>query len=199
MKEQSIHIEIHPNWYHSIPTMKVLILGSFPPHQNKHDYSFYYPNKQNNFWKILATIHKTDLIYFKGDEAVHERKRLMEQMQVGVQNLGKKIERIGLSARDTDIAIVEFQNILSIIRKHKELKRILISGYSAENSTFKAFITYLVLNTIKHTLPEKVKPGYSFSVFINDRTIVCTITNSTSTAARIKFETLVEQFKKVIL
>lgn len=199
MKEQPINIEIHPNWYHPIPTMKVLILGSFPPHQHKHDYSFYYPNKQNNFWKILAAIHQTDLIHFKGDEAVRERKQLMEQMKIGVQNLGRKIERIGLSARDTDIEIVEFQDVLSIIRKHKELKRILISGYSAENSTFKAFITYLDLNTIKHTLPEKIKPGYSFSVFIDDRIIDCTITNSTSTAARIKFETLVEQFKKVIL
>lgn len=191
--------ELHPNWYYDVPVMKVLILGSFPPHESKRDYSFYYPNKQNHFWKILASIHKKELLYFKGGEAVAERQHLMNELQIGVQNLGRRIERKGLSARDTDITILEFQDILSILKKHQELKRILIAGYSADSSTYKSFIAYLNLNNIKYTLPKKIKPGYSFNVFIDDRKLECTITNSTSTATRIKQETLIEQFEKVIL
>lgn len=198
MSKNRLNTETHPDWYFDIPVMKVLILGSFPPHESKRDYPFYYPNKQNNFWKILAQLNSTPLNYFSGQEAVKERQQLMLDLKVGVQNLGRKIARKGLSSRDTDIVISEFQDVLSIIRNHPELKKILIAGYSAENSTYRAFLKYLDSLNIKYTFPKVVQPNESFHVFIDDRRIQCLITNSTSTAARIKFEILVEQFYKAL-
>ena len=87
--EHLINIEKHPNWYHDIPIMNTLILGSFPPAEHKRDFPFYYPNKQNNFWKILASLAKNELKYFQGNNAVLERKRIMEKLNVGVENMGK--------------------------------------------------------------------------------------------------------------
>lgn len=196
MYQKPLSIEIHPDWYFDIPVMKVLILGSFPPHESKRDYPFYYPNKQNNFWKILAQLNNTPLKWFSGYEAVSERQQLMIDLKIGVQNLGKKIIRKGLSARDTDIIISEFHDVLSIIRKHQELERILIAGYSAENSTYNVFLKYLDSLNIKYTLPKAIKPNELFVIFVDDRKLKCVITNSTSTATRIKLETLVEQFRK---
>lgn len=189
------NIEIHPDWYFDIPVMKTLILGSFPPHESKRDYPFYYPNKQNNFWKILAQLNNVPLKYFSGNDAVKERQHLMIELKTGVQNMGKQIVRIGTSARDADITIVEFQDVLSIINKHQELERIIIAGYSAENSTYRTFLKYLDSLNIKYTLPQAVKPSESFTVFVDDRKIKCFITNSTSTATRIKFTDLVSQFR----
>src|ERR1700741_4648646 len=102
---KEISTEHHPDWYYEIPVMKTLILGSYPPHQNKRDFEFYYPNKQNNFWKILAAIAKTELKYMSGDDAVAEKKQIMKKLKVGVENMGKTIQRRGTSARDTDIVI----------------------------------------------------------------------------------------------
>lgn len=196
MEQQPQNIEIHPDWYFDIPVMKMLILGSFPPHESKRDYPFYYPNKQNHFWKILAELNNSSLNYFSGKEAVHERQLLMIDLKVGVQNMGKQIVRIGTSARDTDITITEFQDVLSIIQKHPELETIIIAGYSAENSSYQAFLKYLTVNQISYTLPKIVKPGETFAVEFDHRLLKCIITNSTSTATRIKFGDLVSQFKK---
>lgn len=198
MSQKDFNIECHPEWYFDIPHMQTLILGSFPPHENKRDYQFYYPNKQNNFWKILAAISKTDLQYYSGLEAIQERKRLMLDLNVGIQNMGKVISRKGLSARDTDIVIEEFQDILAIIKKHKELQKIIISGYSAINSTYYAFIRYLNENKIEFEEPKKVASGNSFQILVENRLVKCEIVNSTSTATRIKLSALISQFKKAL-
>lgn len=194
LSNQDLLTEIHPDWYFDIPEIKTLILGSFPPHSSKWSYPFYYPNKQNNFWKILAAIHKIELQYYSGQQAVAERQQLMIDLKVGVQNMGKTIIRKGLSSQDTDIEITEFQDILSIIHKHPELSKIIISGFSAKNSTYYAFIKYLQKHNVNYTEPKNISPNNTFEITVDNNVITCVIVNSTSTAARIKIENLVNQF-----
>jgi G:T/U-mismatch repair DNA glycosylase len=92
---KTAHIEEHPDWYFDIPVMKTLILGSYLPSPKRYSYPFYYPNKINHFWKILADIARVKLKYFEGEDAVTERKKIMLKLKVGVQNMGKKIKREG--------------------------------------------------------------------------------------------------------
>lgn len=190
--------EEHPNWYHNIPAMTTLILGSFPPHENKRDYPFYYPNTQNNFWKILSAIAGTTLQYWSGEEAVAERKVLMEQLKLGVENMGKTIQRKGSSARDTDIEIMEFHPVFSILDKHPELSCILLAGYSAKHSTFQSFCNYLRLNTVEFIPPANIKSGESFSFSYKGRRITCILLHSTSTTTRISLKTLIYEFAPFI-
>src|SRR5580704_1037204 len=100
--------EPHPDWYYPVQGMRALILGTFPPHIRKRDYEFYYPNNQNRFWKVMAEIANTKLAQNEGPQAVVERKWLMTQLKVGVQNIGKTILRDGVSSLDKDIEITEF-------------------------------------------------------------------------------------------
>lgn len=193
--------ETHPEWYYDIPVMKILILGSYPPHESKRDYNFFYPNSKNRFWKILQQLSGSPLNIHPrfAKEAVEERQAIMRKIFVGVQNLGLEITRKGKSARDTDIVITKFQDVIAIIEKHKELKRILLPGYSAPNSTLRAFVKYLQQNGV--TVPEIGKPDPGRTVFkisIGDRTIDCHVLNSTSTATFIKYDKVFEQFKTAI-
>ncbi len=190
--------ENHPDWYYDIPIMQTLILGSFPPHEKKRNFQFYYPNKQNHFWKILAALAKYDLHYFDGDKAVIERKAIMEKLQIGIENMGKTIKRKGTSAKDTDIEIVDFHDVLNILIQHTELNTVMLAGYSAPNSTYKSFCKFLTENGIAFNAPLLVKPGTSFTIQIKNRTIQCVITHSTSTATRIKLEHLISEFKSLI-
>jgi G:T/U-mismatch repair DNA glycosylase len=169
------HIENHPDWYHDIPVMRTLLLGSFPPQEKKRDYSFYYPNKQNNFWKILAAICNKELLCFQGKKAVLERKAIMEKLQIGIENMGRSIKRKGESAKDTDIVILTFHDILNIIYQHKELNTIILSGFSAPNSTYKSFCKYLAEKKIPFAAPEKIKVGASFQILLKhySRFIFC--------------------------
>jgi G:T/U-mismatch repair DNA glycosylase len=186
--------ESHPDWYHDIPVMDVLILGNFPPHRKRWDYEFFYPNKMNNFWKVLSALAGEPLKEMKGLPAVRERKKIMEKLNAGVFNIAKSVKRKGHSARDTDIEIVEYTDLLSVIRKHPELKKIILAGFAAPSSTARQFMNYLHLMGISFTRPDKLAPGASFSIQIDKRKIKCIILNSTSTAFPIKLEKLIEQY-----
>jgi len=186
--------EHHPDWYFDIPTMKTLILGSFPPHASKWDYEFYYPNKMNHFWKILADIAGVELTNEKEEKAVHERHAIMRKLNVGVQNMGKTIQRKGKSADDKNIEITKFQDILGIIRNHPELNTILLPGFSAPNSTYWSFIKYLN----KHDIPvNPIKPSLhmSFPIHVDGREINCVVLYSTSTATRMKYKNVLKDFR----
>jgi len=198
-------LEHHPEWYHPVPHMKTLILGSFPPHADQWTYPFYYPNAQNRFWRILARIagephHPLKYFADHRELAVRERKALMETLHVGVQNMGLTIRRLkDKSSLDTDIEILTFQDILGIIRRHPELQYILLPGYSAKSSTYHSFRKYLGQQGIPTPhMPQKPSKG-TFTLHIHDRELTCAVVNSTSTAARISEEQVLEQFRKYIV
>jgi G:T/U-mismatch repair DNA glycosylase len=191
-------IEIHPEWDFDIPGMKTLILGNFPPHKKRWDYEFFYPNKQNNFWKVLAAINGKPLKEMRGVPAVIERKGIMKKLKTGVMNIAGKVKRKGHSARDTDIEIIEYNDVLNVIKRHPELETIIIAGYSAKNSTARKFLEYLNEHGIEYNPPVEIKAGATFEIFIKKRLIKCVIVNSTSTAFPIKLTALVDQFRPYI-
>jgi G:T/U-mismatch repair DNA glycosylase len=190
--------EEHPNWYRDVSPMRYLILGSFPPHPSKWAYPFFYPNRRNRFWKILADLAGESLVSTKDNKvlAVEERYYIMKKLEIGVQNLGLEIERKGKSALDTHIKIVKFQDILSIIETHPELERILLPGYSAVDSTARSFIKYLQQNGIMTSTIDQFKPDTSFKMEFYTRSIECVILNSTSPASRVKYDFLLDQFRR---
>lgn len=188
--------ECHPDWYYPVQGMRTLILGTFPP--IKRDYEFYYPNSQNRFWRVMAEIAKTKLSQNKGPAAVEERKKLMTQLKVGVQNMGKTILRDGESSLDKHIEITEFQDILGIINENDSLQTILLTGYSGKTSTYGEFVKYLAEQGIPHgPLQAKVSAGYEFTAHFK-RPITCIVGNSTSGAAAKVSERLPIQFRRAI-
>lgn len=195
--------ELHPNWYLDISPMHYLILGSFPPHAERRAYPFFYPNLRNRFWRLLADIAGEELTWKKTDSdkeaAVQERYRIMKKLQAGVQNLGQEIERKGKSALDTHIKITRFQDIRSILEAHPELQRILLPGFSAEHSTARSFLRYLQQAEIEHSTIDSVRPENAFEIYIAGRSINCVVLNSTSTASRIKYEVLLDQFRRYLV
>lgn len=197
-KDTRLNKEFHPLWYRDVPVMKYLILGSFPPHFSKWDYAFYYPNSQNRFWYLLAEIAGTKIKFTKNEpeNAAEERYHLMKKLCAGVQNLGYEITRKGTSARDSDIAILQFQDILSIVQQHPELEYILLPGFAAKSGTAQLFVRYLNEHHLLSHQPA-FKAGNSFSFDFEGRTIQCFILNSTSTAARIPYRRVLEQFEKI--
>lgn len=50
-----IEIETHPLTPFLPGNAKLLMLGSFPPPQNRWKMNFYYPNYQNDMWRIFET------------------------------------------------------------------------------------------------------------------------------------------------
>ena len=190
--------EIHPPWYRDLSPMRTLILGSFPLHSSKWAYPFFYPNRRNRFWKILADLAGESLRSAKGEDelAVEERYGIMKKLELGVQNLGYVIERKGKSALDTDIRIIAFHDIVGILDAHPELERILLPGYSATHSTARSFLRHLEQQDIRNSATGQIKAETKFDLQFRNRAIECVVLNSTSPASKIHYETLLEQFRR---
>ena len=193
--------EIHPPWYRDVSPMRTLILGSFPPHSSKWAYPFYYPNRRNRFWKILANLAGESLRAAKGEDvlAVEERYSIMKKLELGVQNLGYVIERKGKSALDTDIRIIAFHDIVGIMDAHPELERILLPGYSATHSTARSFLRYLEQQDIRNSATGQLKAETKFDLQFRNRTIECVVLNSTSPASKIPYDVLLQQFGRYLV
>ena len=57
-------LEVHPLGFFLPPNTKLLMLGSFPPPQQRWSMDFFYPNIQNDMWRILGYIFYSDKDYF---------------------------------------------------------------------------------------------------------------------------------------
>lgn len=195
-------IETHPNWFYDFSPMKTLVLGSFPPHQSKHSFPFYYPNKQNRFWKVMSVIAGIELVASLTDtqNAIEERKAIMRKLAMGIHDIALKIKRKNNSSLDSNIEIVEFQDIMAIINNHPELEQIVLLGFSAKNSAAQNFIKYTQNQKILTKFPIDFKIGSenTFFIYNQHREIKCVILNSTSSASRITLKELVSQFSKYI-
>lgn len=195
-------IETHPNWFYDFCPMKTLVLGSFPPHQSKHSFPFYYPNKQNRFWKVVSVIAGIELVanLSDTDKAIEERKTIMRKLSMGIHDIALKIKRKNNSSLDSNIEIVEFQDIMAIINNHPELEQIVLLGFSAKNSAAQNFIKYTQNQKLLTKFPIDFKIGSEnvFFIYNQHREIKCVILNSTSSASRITLDELVSQFSKYI-
>lgn len=195
--------ERHPSWYHPIPDMEILILGSFPPPPNKEGfrksrhYEFYYPNRRNKFWDILAKAGGIQPpVHSQGDDAVTERKQIMTKLKVGIENIAKVVKRKGRSSRDSDLEIIEYHDIDQIVTNAKNLKTILLPAFSGSFCTYRLFLQHMVEERgwmlIKTN--TKIAAKVEFKISKGGRAIRCIIANSTSPLTRISTEKLIEQF-----
>lgn len=194
--------ETHPNWFYDFYPMKILVLGSFPPHPKRHAFPFYYPNKQNRFWRVMSELSGIELKASLSDteHVVAERKQIVRKLSLGIHDVALEIIRKNNSSLDANIEITKFQDIIAIVNNHPELEKILLLGFSAKNSAAQTFLKYIAEEQLEAEFPEnfRLKSEQSFTVFMNDRKMECVILNSTSSASSITMPKLVNQFRKFL-
>lgn len=198
--EPEIKREIHPWLYYGSHNSKVLLVGTFPPDECRWSYPFFYPNKANYFWKIIAALQDKKLRYFTGDEAVVERKALLDQLQAAVTDMGAVILRKGSSSLDEDIFPDRFMDIASILEQLPSVRRLIFTSSSGKNSALSWFKQMLNQQGIKFRYR---KDDLSKNVLTNfvSREIEIRIVRSPSprSACGIGFEQLLEQYRSAIM
>jgi G:T/U-mismatch repair DNA glycosylase len=84
--------EHHP-WNHYVPpNAKSLIIGTFPTAKKNWSFDFFYPNKRNVLWKVLASICNIDLNNLDDENAVVERKKILDLLKTGITDMGKSVK-----------------------------------------------------------------------------------------------------------
>jgi len=198
-KTNSAHEETHPwNWY--VPAgAKSIIIGTFPPTLRNWSYNFFYPNKNNYFWRIMAQIAGKPLQYFSGEEAVEERKTILGQLGIGLSDMGKIIRRTDGSSSDENLEIVEYMDIFKILEENPSLRTIIFTSSTGKSSAIGWFKSYLALYGIVFRIPKGKRPLQTgVQIAGKDIEIVLLYSTSARAGATISLESLTELFRFVI-
>jgi G:T/U-mismatch repair DNA glycosylase len=201
----SIRIESHPFEPYIPENATSLIIGTFPTVAGKREFHFFYPNRNNLFWKNLSAIAGPTFALKTIEnalEAVEHRKRILDSLNLGIADMGRIVYRQKNSSLDNSLLPIEFTDVFKLLEEHPRISKLLLTSSSGPNSVKGWLKSYFELNPKVGTFPltnsgVNSKQG-SFN--FNGRTIEIVVLTSTSGAARfMKNEDKYEQYKSAIL
>ena len=132
---EDILIESHP-WEPFIPAnARILIMGTFPPQSKRWNMDFYYPNRTNDFWKIMGLIFLGDkdalLIPGKKDYDLDAIMRLMSEKGIALNDTVRKARRLKGNASDKFLEIVETVPLFDLLAEMPECHAVATTGEKA--------------------------------------------------------------------
>lgn len=128
-------IETHP-WEPFIPEgAKILIMGTFPPQSKRWAMDFYYPNRTNDFWPMMA------LIFFGNRDALRlpaskdfdlgAIKALLTEKRIALNDTGFRVRRLMDNASDKFLEIVEPVRLDELLARMPECHTVATTGEKA--------------------------------------------------------------------
>ncbi|MBO3656627.1 uracil-DNA glycosylase family protein [Acinetobacter haemolyticus] len=154
-----IDIETHPLVPFLPSKAKLLMLGSFPPPQSRWKMDFYYPNYQNDMWRIFGLIFFKDKDYFLDLPNKNFKEQLIRdfltQIGVGIFDTAYQVKRLQGNASDKFLEIVTRTDLSKLLEQIPLCHTIMTTGDKATDTLMQHF-------------PEQVtKPMIGQSVQVN--------------------------------
>lgn len=130
-----MEIETHPFEPWLPANARLLMLGTFPPAPHRWCMPWYYPNFQNDMWRIFGICFFGDKLHFV-DEA-HKTYRLealkafLKEKGVAIFDTALRIRRTKNNASDKDLDIVEPADLDGMLRCLPQCRAVLAAGQLA--------------------------------------------------------------------
>ena len=136
MNNPQAPVERHP-WPPHIPQgSKYLFLGTFPPKAERWSMPFFYPNKINDFWRIMG------IIFFNGNrDALWDKelkrfdlnaiKGLLDREGIALWDTAMAVRRLRDNASDKFLEIVEPIDLASLLASHPSITTVVTTGEKA--------------------------------------------------------------------
>ncbi|HRR48384.1 MAG TPA: uracil-DNA glycosylase family protein [Bacteroidales bacterium] len=128
-----MYIEFHPLEPFLPPEAKILMLGSFPPPRNKWSMEFFYPNFQNDMWRIFGIVFHEEKEYFitnKKFDAV-KIKDFCYKNGIAIYDTATAVKRLRGNASDNYLEIVDMLNLKELLLKIPKCNTIAATGKKA--------------------------------------------------------------------
>lgn len=130
-----IETETHPFEPFLPPDARLLMLGTFPPAEKRWCMRFYYPNYQNDMWRIFG-------ISFFGDKTrflIEDEKRFdldaiipfLRDRGVALFDTALRVRRTKNTASDKDLEIVERSDLDGMLRALPRCRAVVTAGQLA--------------------------------------------------------------------
>lgn len=164
-----------------LPTnAKILLLGSFPPQQKRWSIEFFYPNFQNDMWRIMGMIFRADKNAFinsmKKCFLQEDIIRFAEETGIAFYDTAEVVCRLKDNASDNFLEIIQSTDIKHLISQLPHCRAIATTGEKATNAIVSQFNT------------SKPQIGKSVPIQIDEHTLSLYRMPSTSRAYPLPIE-----------
>lgn len=112
-------IERHPLQPFLPANAQLLMLGSFPPPKERWCMNFFYPNPQNDMWRIMGHIFFGDKTHFEGQKVFNrdEIASFCEAKGIAIFDTAQAVIRLQGNAADEHLEIVEPTDIAALLQQ----------------------------------------------------------------------------------
>ena len=128
-------IEEHPLEPFLPSDAQLLMLGSFPPQQKRWSMDFYYPNLQNDMWRIFGLIFFGDKEHFllphKMAFCKEELIVFLKEKRIALFDSASVIRRLKDNASDKFLEVIEPTDIGLLLKQLPACKAIVTTGQKA--------------------------------------------------------------------
>ncbi len=114
---------------------KILMLGSFPPQRKRWSMEFFYPNAQNDMWRIMGSIFHGNKHHF---EIVSERRfnrdaivDFCHSKGIALYDTAVEVRRLKDNASDKFLEIVTATDITALLDRIPDCQAIITTGQRA--------------------------------------------------------------------
>lgn len=185
-------IEIHPfePWLPS--DARLLMLGTFPPAPKRWCMEWYYPNFQNDMWRIMGIIFFGDRNHFvdagRKTYKLDMLKAFLKEKHIAIFDTCMKIRRTTGTASDKDLEVIEEADLDGMLRSLPDCRGVLAAGQLATRIFTEHY-------HIAHA--GKMRMGSYVEFSFEDRNLRLYRMPSSSRAYPMKAEKKAEYYKKM--
>ncbi len=133
-EQEYIPIEKHPLKPFLPGGAEILMLGSFPPKRERWSMDFYYPNIQNDMWRIMGLIFFNDKDYFveangkKFQFCYDKVVNFCNEKHIAIFDAASSVRRLMDNASDAHLEIVEPTDIPALLHKISQCRTVVSTG-----------------------------------------------------------------------
>lgn len=143
---------------------RILMLGTFPPAPHRWSMPFYYPNYQNDMWRIMGLLFfgNKDHFILTGAAKQFDQPRIeafLRKEGIAMYDTATRIVRTKNTASDKDLLIVEPTDVAALLRRLPHCHTIITAGQLATTTLCRQFGA------------AEPKVGQYTEVVLNDRTL----------------------------
>lgn len=138
-----MEIEKHPLEPFLPAKAQLLMLGSFPPQKKRWSMDFYYPNLNNDMWRIFGVLFFNDKEHFlNSTRKAFVRERIIDFLNekcIALFDTASSVRRLQDNASDKFLEVVEATDVAALLRQLPECKAIVTTGQKATDTLRQQF------------------------------------------------------------
>lgn len=193
-------LHIHPHKPFIKNNSTKLIVGTLPPPRfstkelKTKDVNFCYGSCDGLLWKALDEIYSLDLLYENTKEAIDLRKEFLIKNKIGICDIVHSCKREKIDASDLGMKEVELRDLLSYLKKYKNINTLIFTGGNSKNGPEYFFRQVLKQNNITFNIVSKEIP--KVHEFIYEERVIRTVSLTSPSNAANRFIGSNEEYKR---